>query len=337
MARLLIVGGCGFVGSNLADRLLDEGNEIVLFDNLSADEAQLNLDWLIENHGRRIRFVQGDIRHLPSVESVARRGYEAVVHAAGKMACSNSRESFEINAAGTLNVLEAIRQSNHPSSRLLFMSSGGLPSLASCETPQQIMPHAACEHDRPKPDAASVYRRSMAAAEQYVSSYARSFDLPAVVFRLWTPFGVRQLGGGEQSWISRCVVSAEAGHESIDCNVPNTKQDVLYIEDLVEAACLALRNCDTEPSRTYNIGGGASRAILPTELRGHLERLSGRQLGLQLPKEIATSDVANIRRAENLLGWRPRTPTLVGVAKYFNWLRYADHPVVRHVEIKRAA
>src|SRR3982075_2621364 len=122
---ILITGGCGFIGCNLADALAGRGDKVVAFDNLSRAGVRGNAQWLKSRHGDLVTIVTGDIRDAISVIEAV-RGAKAVFHLAAQVAVTGSLqdpvEDFEINARGTLNTLEAIRL-HHPSAPIIFAST----------------------------------------------------------------------------------------------------------------------------------------------------------------------------------------------------------------------
>ena len=126
---ILITGGCGFIGCNLADALAKRGTPIVAFDNLSRAGVRENAQWLKSRHGDLVSIVTGDIRDAISVIEAV-RGAEAVLHLAAQVAVTGSLQDpvddFEINARGTLNVLEAIRVHNHSAPMIFRLDQQGL-------------------------------------------------------------------------------------------------------------------------------------------------------------------------------------------------------------------
>ena len=111
--KVLITGGAGFIGTNLADHLVPRGGQVTIYDNLARKGAEKNLAWLAERHGEKLRFVRGDVRDYPALLDVV-KSKDVIFHLASQVAVTSSvtnpREDFEINALGTFNLLEASKQ-----------------------------------------------------------------------------------------------------------------------------------------------------------------------------------------------------------------------------------
>lgn len=346
MARFLITGGCGFVGCNLADRLLRDDHRVVLFDNLSRPGSDRNLEWLVGNHAGKITFIKGDVRDSSYLEYAMKKKHAAVFHAAGMVPDPSStlggQEGFEINARGTLNVLDAIRKTRDNSSFVLMSSvcaADSSPDRPSSQPTDDSLVNSSKEVVEARSlDTNSPYGRWMAAAEQYVRSYSRSFALRTVILRLGSPYGIRQRGDAEHEWVARCVIAAHFGREVIDCGDPNQLRDMLYIDDLVEAAYLAFQRIDDVQGETFTISGGATNAMSPLELAGELEQITGTNLCFSKPcRHDQLGRVANIYRARKSLAWEPTVSASFGVRKFYNWIRSNEHLLDSTVEHKRAA
>lgn len=203
----LITGGAGFIATNVADRLLRDGWRVRLFDNLSRTGVDQNVRWLKTQHpGRtlhgepRVELVVGDVRHRDAVRRAV-TGARRVFHFAAQVAVTTSlldpSLDFEINARGTLNLLEAVRGLDEPPT-LLFTSTskvyGHLDDLQLRAQSQRYEPadeaiaQKGISERRPL-DFHSPYGCSKGAAEQYVLDYARTFRIPAAVFRVSCIYG----------------------------------------------------------------------------------------------------------------------------------------------------
>ena len=221
----LITGGAGFVATNVADRLLTGGRRVRLFDNLSRGGVEQNVRWLIDRHGDRVEFVRGDVRDETAVGDAV-RGVDQVFHFAAQVAVTTSLADpfldFEVNARGTLNLLEAIRASEQPPS-LLFTSTnkvyGDLYDVplrrrkSRYEPADERVLERGIGESRPL-DFHSPYGCSKGAAEQYVLDYARTFGLPATVFRMSCIYGPHQFGTEDQGWVAHFLIRRCAGGRS---------------------------------------------------------------------------------------------------------------------------
>jgi CDP-paratose 2-epimerase len=211
--RVLITGGAGFIGTNLAAHLAGDGCEVVVFDNLSRPGVRGNLDWLRTVFDGQVEFLQADVRDAAAVRRAV-AGCDAVFHFAAQVAVTTSLVDpdldFEINARGTLNVLEACRRLADPP-RLLFTSTnkvyGSLREMPLRKTHARYLPvdasvAAAGVNEEWPLDLHSPYGCSKGCADQYVLDYARCWHLPATVFRMSCIYGPHQRGTEDQGWVA---------------------------------------------------------------------------------------------------------------------------------------
>ncbi len=285
--RVLVVGGAGFIGSNVADAFLRAGSRVSIFDNFSRPGSRLNARWLTERHGPRIRLLRGDVRRPPRGFGRLFEETDLVIHNAGQVAVTTSvqdpRMDFEINARGTLEVLEAIRASRRRPP-MIFSSTnkvyGGLDDLrvtrrdgrwAFADAPRGIA------EDRPL-DFHSPYGCSKGAADQYVRDYARIYGLRTMVFRKSCIYGPRQFGMEDQGWVAWFTLAALHDRPITIYGDGRQVRDVLYIEDLVRAYVAAARRIERLPGHIFNIGGGPGFTMSLRELLAILERLLGRSI-----------------------------------------------------------
>ncbi|MCU0789719.1 MAG: SDR family NAD(P)-dependent oxidoreductase, partial [Nitratireductor sp.] len=202
---VVVTGGCGFIGSNLCDSLLADGGDVVAFDNLCRAGVERNLDWLRRKHGKRFSVAVADVRDADAVTRAVARA-KAVFHLAGQTAVTTSmgdpREDFEVNARGTLNVLEAVRESGRKIP-VIFASTnkvyGALPDLDLARQGERYVPadqelarNGIAEEQAL--DFCTPYGCSKGAADQYVLDYAKSFGIPTCVLRMSCVYGPRQQG-----------------------------------------------------------------------------------------------------------------------------------------------
>jgi CDP-paratose 2-epimerase len=329
----LITGGAGFLGANLADRLASAGERVVIFDNLARANVARNLAWLQQRHGDRIAVRIADVRNAEAVRQ-ATRGASVVFHLAAQVAVTSSVEDpvadFEVNARGTLNVLEALRRRSDPPP-LIFASTNkvygklfGAAQLRRGEhryEPGSGIPQAV---DESCPlDLFSPYGCSKGAADQYVLDYARVYGVPTVVFRMSCLYGPRQFGTEDQGWVAHFLISALAGRPITIYGDGRQVRDLLFVDDAIEAYLLARERIDEVGGRAFNLGGGPGNACSLLELLDQFARL-----GIALPpigfapwrpgdQLYYVSDTA---RFEALTGWRARTPVADGLARLHRWL-----------------
>jgi CDP-paratose 2-epimerase len=337
----LITGGAGFIGCNLADTLLRRGESVTVLDNLSRPLTPLNLQWLRERHGERLRFVQADIRDAETLR-LAVAGHAVVYHLAGQVAVTTSvadpRGDFEANALGTLNVLEAARTAAQPP--IVFFAStnkvyGGMDTVAVEEQPTRYM-YRDLREGVPETqllDFHSPYGCSKGAADQYVRDYARIYGLKTVVFRQSCVYGPRQFGVEDQGWAAHFVIAATLGRAISIYGDGKQVRDMLYVDDLVAAYLAGLERVEQVSGEIYNVGGGAGNTLsIWAEFGPLLERLTGRSIEVRYG-EWRPGDqpvyVSDIRKAAAELGWRPRVSVEEGMARLVAWVRQNEALFVR--------
>lgn len=335
--KLMVTGGCGFLGSNLASFALGRGDDLLVFDNLSRFGSSLNLDWL-KGQGS-FRFVHGDIRNPFEVaDAVSSFRPDAIFHLAGQVAMTTSigspRLDFEVNALGSLNVLEAVRL-HAPDAIVLYSSTnkvyGDLEQYRYRETATRYE----CV-DRPRGfDEAtplefhSPYGCSKGTADQYMLDYARMFGLKTVVFRHSSMYGGRQYATYDQGWVGwfcQKAVESRRGVLKEPFTISGTgKQvrDVLHGDDMIRLYFGTLQHIDEARGQVFNIGGGLANSLSLLELFKILEDLAGTRLDyVRLAPRSSDQRlfVADIAKAEKILDWRPGVAAVEGVARTFDWL-----------------
>jgi CDP-paratose 2-epimerase len=333
---VLITGGAGFIGSNLADRLLTDGESVVLFDNLSRPGVERNVQWLRNRHGGRVRLERRDVRDRAALREVVSDA-SAVFHFAAQVAVTtsleNPEEDFDVNARGTLNVLEMLRLTN-PDAPFLFTSTnkvyGGLEHLElMCEDGRYVPRDEAMirEHglDESTPLAfASPYGCSKGAADQYALDYAHSFDMPVVVFRMSCIYGPRQMGTEDQGWVAHFCRQVLARRPVAIYGDGCQVRDLLFVGDLVEAMSHARAHARELAGEAFNIGGGAANASSILEVLAMIGEREGcepkREFGdwRRGDQRYYVSDCTKFIRAT---GWKPSTSVREGLELLHDWLR----------------
>jgi CDP-paratose 2-epimerase len=330
----LVIGGAGFIGTNLADHLLRQGRDVVVFDNLSRSGVADNLAFLRAVHGARVHLEIADVRN-PVAVGGAVAGAGQVFHLAAQVAVTTSlvdpAHDFEVNARGTLNVLEGLRALPCPPP-LVFTSTnkvyGGFRDLPLVRHDRRYEPKDAAlrQHGiseaRPL-DFHSPYGCSKGTADQYILDYARTFSIPAVVFRMSCIYGPHQCGNEDQGWVAHFLRRALEGGEVTIYGDGRQVRDVLFIQDLVEALIRAQARMSTVAGRAFNIGGGPAHTVSLLELLDLIAQLRGRKCRVQRGRWRPGDQryyVSDPRAFREATGWRPTVGVREGVTRLLRWL-----------------
>src|SRR5579883_1844134 len=289
---ILITGGCGFIGCNLADRLAERGDRVLVLDNLARAGVRENAQWLKARHPDQVNIVVGDVREPISVIDAVRDA-SAVLHLAAQVAVTSSLDKplddFEINARGTLNVLEAVRL-HAPETPVIFASTNKVYGrlvedseiLRTGLRYAPVDPALARGVDEDAPlDLYSPYGCSKGTADQYVHDYARVFGLRTVVLRMSCIYGPRQFGTEDQGWIAHFMLQAVKEQPITIFGDGLQVRDALYVGDAAAAWIAALDRIDAVAGRIFNLGGGPANAVSLLELIDTIEQLRGHRPALR--------------------------------------------------------
>ncbi len=332
---ILVTGGAGFVGSNLADALLHAGERVIVADNFSRDGVRMNAAWLKRRHGDRVRIETVDVRDGARVASLVRES-RFVFHLAAQVAVTTSIvdpvADLETNVLGTFNVLEAARAMPNPPG-VLFTSTNKVYGELE-EVPVALDGRRYVYADgRPgigedaRLDFHSPYGCSKGAADQYVHDYSRIYGLPTVVFRMSCIYGTRQFGTEDQGWVAHFGRAMLRGEPLTIYGNGCQVRDILWIDDLVHAMRRAMEGIDTVAGEVFNVGGGHRNAV---SVRGVIERLrdiTGARAEATYAEwrpgdqKIYVSDTSHLER---VLGWRAETGWEDGLEKLAGWLHEAN-------------
>jgi CDP-paratose 2-epimerase len=334
--KLLITGGCGFLGSNLAAHAIEQGIDLVVFDNLSRFGAVANLQWL-QSKGS-FKFVHGDIRNSNDVSRIVKElKPDAVYHLAGQVAMTtsiaNTRMDFEVNALGSFNVLEAVRD-HSPNACVLYSSTnkvyGDLEQFNYEETPTRY----SCTSkpngfDETVPlDFHSPYGCSKGSADQYMLDFHRIFGLRTVVFRHSSMYGGRQFATADQGWVGWFCEQAvqtqrSSNHRFTISGTGKQVRDVLHAEDMISLYYAATSRIDSAAGQAFNIGGGMPNSLSLLELFNILEQITNTKMNFdRLPPRESDQRVfvADLAKAQQVLQWAPGVSAFDGVSKMVDWI-----------------
>jgi CDP-paratose 2-epimerase len=331
---VLITGGAGFIGSNMAERLLEAGLPVILLDDLSRPGVEHNLQSLCETYGDLVEVHVGDLRNRSLVDGVI--GHcGTVFHFAAQVAVTTSLKDpvadFESNLLGTLNLLEASRRLDSPPP-LLFTSTskvyGDLSDVFLVRVKNRCAPRdtdlrAHGVNESRALDFHSPFGCSKGAADQYVLDYARMYGMPNTVFRLSCIYGRRQCGTEDQGWVAHFAREMlRTGRLNIYGDGRQVR-DILYIDDLIDAMLLAMERIDAVAGKAFNVGGGPANAVSLREVIDSLSTLSGVKPELSFSparKGDQPYYVSDTRRLTREIGWTPKISVEQGVPLLYHWI-----------------
>jgi CDP-paratose 2-epimerase len=333
--KVVITGGCGFIGCNLANALAERGEDVLVFDSLTRKGSQENAAWLKARWRYRVTVVTGDVRDEETLWRELRSA-KAVLHLASQVAVTSSLEDpledFAVNARGSLNVLEGVRRYNR-AAPVIFASTNKVygKALGQDRLMRRGERYEPCdEHlrhglgEESPLDFYSPYGCSKGAADQYVRDYARVFGLRTVVLRMSCIYGPRQFGTEDQGWLAHFLLRAVHDEPITVYGDGCQVRDALFVHDAVDAWLRALDRIDTISGRIFNLGGGPANTTSLLEALDLIAKISG------LRPRVKFADwrpgdqpwyVSDIRTISAALDWHPRTSLDRGLRELHRWIR----------------
>jgi CDP-paratose 2-epimerase len=327
----LITGGCGFIGTNFAEKHLLRDDKVIIADNVSRKGTISNLLYLQDKYPQ-VKFVHLDLRSDFEKMKRLMEEVDVVYHLAGQVAVTtsvtNPREDFEINALGTFNVLEAIRLSEKKPV-IVYASTnkvyGGMEDIVIEEGNEKYfykdLPEGIPESRLL--DFHSPYGCSKGTADQYVRDYARIYDLKTVVMRQSCIYGTRQFGVEDQGWVAWFTIASVLSKQITIYGNGKQVRDVLHVDDLFEVWDMVTKNISTTSGQVFNVGGGSKYCMSLLELLAYLKEFSGKKVEFTFSdwrpgdQPVYISDISKIR---NLTGWEPVTSPKAGVTSLYEWV-----------------
>jgi len=331
--KYIIVGGTGFVGSNLAWHFKTKGNEVIAIDNLSKTVGTFENKARIESIG--VKVINVDIRNWNDVEHFfkSQNDIGAIIHVAAQVAfsisVSNPRLDFEINALGTFNLLEALRL-YHPKAAFVNASTNqvyGQQEQVPLIENEKRFDYKDLKFGLPETfplDFLSPYGCSKGAADQYTLDYARLYDLKTVSARLGGIYGDWQYSYEDHGWVAYMTQMVVRNKTFNRYGHGKQVRDVLYISDICNAFELIIKNAINIRGEAINIAGGYSNTLSVLELLDLLESLTkNKEKSIMNPMRKADKLVAylDIRKAKELIGWEPLVSKEEGISKLINWTK----------------
>jgi CDP-paratose 2-epimerase len=334
VSSVLVTGGAGFVGTNVADRLLRDGHRVRILDSLARDGVERNLEWLERRHGGNLEVEIADVREPASVRRAV-RGTAAVFHFAAQVAVTTSLDDpiddAGVNVQGTLNLLDAVRARTRPPS-IVFTSTnkvyGSLPDVELEERRHRYEPadralRTCGVGEERRLQFCTPYGCSKGAADQYVLDWAGSYRVPTVVFRMSCIYGPHQFGTEDQGWLAHFLITSLEGRPLTLYGDGKQVRDVLFVEDLVDALLRARAEAPRLSGRAFNIGGGPANAISLREAIDLIADISGVTPCLRMEGWRQGDQryyVSDTRAFTRETGWHPRTDPRTGLERLHAWM-----------------
>lgn len=336
--KILITGGAGFIGINVAAYFLSKGVKVVILDNFSRKGSSINITWLYSKKDigaiskRNLEVIKDDIRDYSALKKVISK-VDSIIHLAAQTAVITSiedpREDFEINALGTLNVLEALR-SKKRSTPLIFASTNKV--YGDLKKYKIVKKASRYEFSKLKSginedvslDYISPYACSKGAADHYVLDYHRMYGLQTVVFRQSCVYGPRQFGVEDQGWVAHFIITAILDKPITIYGDGRQVRDLLYIDDLVLAYEKVMNNITKVSGNVYNIGGGVNNTV---SIWKEFQKIISKQINKPIkysfkPKRLGDQKIyiSDVSKAKRDFGWSPKTNIDEGVERLIDWV-----------------
>ncbi len=332
MKKILITGGAGFIGVNLAYNLLrNKNNFVVIYDNLSRKGVENNLNWLLSFKFPNLKFVKGDIRDYKKLKEIV-KNFDEIFHLAAQVAVTtsveNPLEDFEINALGTLYLLEAVRE-NCQEAKIVFSSTnkvyGELSHLKLKEGKKRyyLVEKRNGIDESVNLDFHSPYGCSKGTADQYVRDFYRIYGIKTIVFRQSCIYGPQQFGNEDQGWVAHFVIKAILDEKINIYGDGKQVRDILEVSDLISAYKLAMKKINKTKGQIYNIGGGKENTFSLLELIGYLEKKLNKKISLDFYDWRPGDQKVFISNNKKLIkdtGWSIKTDKFKGVDKLISWV-----------------
>ncbi len=333
--KVLVTGGCGFIGSHACEFYRNLGWDVVCYDNLTKYELEktgynaafardFNRNFL-EDIG--VEIVQQDIRDL-EVLLDASEGCHYIVHTAAQPAMTLSVEEpyldFTTNVVGTYNVLETAKRRAVPvvSCATIHVYGTGINELLTeAETRYLRQPPAINEAAPVMTGNITPLHASKFSAECYVRTFIDTYGLTAASFRLTGLYGPRQFGGEDHGWVANFIIRTLTNRPITVFNTGKQVRDILYAADLCKAFHAFFKK---KVSGIYNIGGGPDNAVSLIETLSLLGDRLGKEIDFHFGGE-RWGDlyywISDTTKAHNLLGWKAETLPAEGIDKLIDWVR----------------
>ena len=332
--KILITGGCGFLGSNLALYGMNSGYEITIVDNFYRLGSKKNFDWL-KSKGK-FNLYETDISNYEEIKKVFHTVMpDFVFHLAGQTAMTTSLNSplkdFEINTIGSINILESIKSIDNDCKAIYASSNKVYGDLEYVKTDESNTRYVTPEFKNGFPESMKIdfstpYGCSKGAADLYFLDYCKSYKMKLSVFRHSTMYGGRQFATVDQGWIGFfCEKLSRPLKEEIDIyGIGKQVRDILHCDDIVELYYETIHKFDNLKGEAFNIGGGASNSLSLLELFEKLELKTGNKMKYKInPMRVSDQKVyiSDLEKIKIALDWIPKVNIDLGLDMMLDWVK----------------
>lgn len=303
MAKVLVTGGCGFIGSHTVDRLVEEKNEVVVIDNLSTG--------FIDNLNKEVIFYNADVRDREKISEIFKKHkFDFVFHFAAQINVRRGEEDpifdVDVNICGLINLLEELKR--NPPKKIIFSSTGGVMyGLTNIfPTPETVEPFPIC-----------IYGISKLTCEKLLYAYSKNYGIDFVALRYGNVYGPRQNYLSEAGVIAIFISRIIEGKECIIFGDGEQTRDFIYIEDVVEANILFMKN---NISGIFNVGTGIETTVnrIFEIIKENIGR-DCRKLYAPPKKGELKRSCISIEKIKSITGWYPKYKIEEGIKKTINW------------------
>ncbi|MBN2121424.1 MAG: NAD-dependent epimerase/dehydratase family protein [Candidatus Omnitrophica bacterium] len=335
MKKVLVTGGCGFIGSWCCESYIKKGWQVTSYDNMTKyelmrtgynTEKARDFNWqYLKNLG--VNLVKADIRNKGELFEYAKSS-DFIIHTAAQPAVTISMEDLELdfstNVQGTLNVLEAARQFNIPVVSCATVHVYGNTINQELKEQERRFTREPAEIAEDYPMVGGILtplHASKSSADTYVKVYVDTYKAKAASFRLTGLYGERQLGGEDHGWVANFSIRAILDLPIRIYGTGKQVRDILYAQDLIEAFEAFYNN---PVPGIYNIGGGSLTSISLLECIDLISEILGKDLKVEFhPARLGdlTYFICNIDKAKSFLKWQPKTKPETGVRNLINWIK----------------
>ena len=333
--KVLVTGGCGFIGSHVCEYYVQKGADVIAYDNMTkyelmrtgyATDAARDYNWdFLSKLG--VTLIKGDVREFDELMKAA-KGCDFMIHTAAQPAMTISMESpdldFSVNVLGAFNVLEVARRLKIPlvNCATIHVYGNKINETLGEEDTRYTRRPAAIDEDHPTVEGTlTPLHASKRTADLYVQAYIDTYGLEAASFRLTGLYGPRQFGGEDHGWVANFVIRTILGMPITIYGTGKQLRDILYASDVAKAFDAFYK---TRKPGIYNIGGGIDRAISLLECIELIREITGKEpIVKYAPPRLGDLlyFVCDISKARKELEWEPEVSTKEGVSGLIDWVK----------------